>query len=202
LHFVENCRILGHCKHFFSGMKKKIIIVGAGGHAKVVLDTILKIGDYEVIGFADDHLFTGMEVSDGYHVIASTNSLHNFADCIDFFIVAIGDTKVRSFLYQTLKNSYGPATIIRPDATIAKSVEIGPGTVILAQSVVNAHVVIGENCLINSLCLIDHGSVIGEHSHIAQGTIIGSDVQIPAMCVTELGEKIPSFSHKRSLSYM
>ena len=183
-------------------MKKKLIIVGAGGHARVVLDTVLKNGDYEVIGFADDHLFTGMEVSEGYQVIASTNSLDMFRDSIDHFIVAVGDNKARSFLFQNLKNNYEPATIIHPDATIAKNVEIGEGTVILAQSVVNSHVKIGQNCLINSLCLIDHGTTIGEHSHIAQGTIIGSDVHIPPMCVTQLGERVPSFSNNRNLSFM
>lgn len=183
-------------------MKKKLVIIGAGGHAKVVLDALLKIGDYEVIGFADDHLFTGMEVAEGYQVIASTNSLHAFDDCIDRFIVAIGDNRTRAYLYQTLKNYYEPATIIHPDATIAKNVEIGPGTVVLAQSVINSHVKIGQNCLINSLCLIDHGTIIEDNCHIAQGTIIGSDVHIPPMCVTELGERIPSFSQKRILSYM
>ena len=183
-------------------LKKKIIIVGAGGHARVVLDAILKSGDYEVIGFADDNLFTGMEVADGYSVICNLNSMHAFRESIDRFIVAIGDNRARAYIYQTLKNDYEPAIIIHPDATIAKNVEIGGGTVVLAQSVINSHVKVGVNCLINSLCLIDHGTVIGEHSHIAQGTIIGSDVHIPPNCLTELGERIPSFSQKRNLSYM
>lgn len=182
-------------------MKKKILIIGAGGHAKVVLDAILKTGDYEVIGFADDHLFSGMEVTEGYSVITNTNSLNDFKDCFDRFVVAIDDNKSRCTLYQNLINEYEPATIIHPDASIATSAEIGAGTVILAQAVINSHVQIGVNCLINSLCLIDHGTIIGEHSHIAQGTIIGSEVHIPPMYVTELGEKIPSFSHIRNVSF-
>jgi sugar O-acyltransferase (sialic acid O-acetyltransferase NeuD family) len=183
-------------------LKKKLVIIGAGGHARVVLDTILKIGDYQVIGFADDHLFTGMEVAEGYQVIASTASLHDFDDSIDRFVVAIGDNKARAYLFQTLKNYYEPATIIHPNATLAANVVIGAGSVVLAQAVLNSHVKIGENCLINSLCLIDHGTVIEDNCHIAQGTIIGSDVHIPPMYVTELGERIPSFSQKRAFTHM
>ncbi|MGI8893245.1 MAG: hypothetical protein ACR2GN_07265, partial [Bacteroidia bacterium] len=169
--------------------------------AKVVLDAIIKTDKYQVIGFADDHLFTGIEVAEGYFVIADTNSINSFRDAIDHFIVAIGDNRARASQYQSLKNYYEPATIIHPDASIANNAEIGSGSVVLAQAVINSHVKIGENCLINSLSLIDHGCVVGEHTNIAQGTIIGSDVHIPPMYISELGEKIPSFTHKRNLSY-
>ncbi|MFA6924327.1 MAG: hypothetical protein WC223_08745 [Bacteroidales bacterium] len=173
-------------------MKNKIIIIGAGGHAKVVADAVLKQGQYTIAGFADDTKPLNNILNNGYKVIAKTNEIDKIADIAEYFVVAIGNNKVRSEKYESLKQKIKPAAIIHPAAVLSSNVKIGNGCVVLANAVINEDVEIGSNCIINVMALIDHETKIGEHVHVSQGSIIGSNCVIKSFYTTELGERLKS----------
>ncbi len=176
-------------------MKNKIVIIGAGGHGKVVADAILKQGKFTLLGFFDDNKPINVIYYNGFSVIGKSTDLEKIKTITDFFIVAIGNNEIRKSVYENLKHFIEPAIIIHPSAIISPSVSIEKGTVILANTVINADASIGENCIINSLSLIDHETNVGNNVHISQGTIVGSNVKICDNSITKIGEKIDSFTN-------
>ncbi len=151
--------------------KMKVIILGAGGHGKVVADAVVKENKFELMGFADDSVSVGTIIYGNYKVICNSTDLNKHAEG---FILAIGNNKIRAEKYNALKSDMIPVTIVHPFSSLASNVIIGEGTVILAGVVINASVVIGENCIINSKALVDHDSIIGNHSHLGQASVVGS----------------------------
>ena len=168
-------------------MKKKLVIVGAGGHGKVVKEAALLQMEFDVIGFTDDR-------ESGNEILGTLSDFLSGKINADYFVVAIGNNEARKNIFEKLSVNHEAAVILHPSAVISASAKIGRGTVVLANAVINAEAIIGENCIINSLSLIDHQSFIGNHSHIAQGAIVGSNVKVKDNCTTELGERIKSFS--------
>lgn len=175
-------------------MNPKIVIIGAGGHAKVICDAILSGGKYAIAGFVDANVPVGSLVMYDYKVILAQDELPKVKSHGDYFIVAIGNNQVRAGLYNELKQILKPATIIHPAAAIAKSAEIKEGAVLLANAVVNALSVIGENTIVNSGVVVDHESVIGDHVHLSIGTMVGSNSSISGFVTTAIGQNINAFS--------
>ncbi len=172
-------------------MTNNLIIVGAGGHGKVVLDAALRQKKYNIIGFADNGKEVGSRVFGNYTVICSQSAIlqmHN----INYFIVAIGNNTIREKIFNELKDKLKPAIILHPNAVISDNSNILPGTVVLANAVINPNAHIGNNCIINAMALVDHDSTIGNNTHLSPGTIVGSHTNIPNNYTSELGEKIKS----------
>ena len=175
-------------------MKNKIVIIGAGGHGKVVLDAIHSQGIYDAVGFADDGLACGTEVLKNYKIIANSNDFAKLRDFADYFIVAIGNNKIREGIYYNLKNILNPAVIIHPKAVVANDAVIMSGAVILANSVVSSQCFIGENTIVNAGVIVDHESKIQSHVHLSVGTIVGCNSIVSNYCKTTIGQLIPPFS--------
>ena len=176
-------------------MGNRIVIIGAGGHAKVVCDAILAQNEYVINGFVDNSLEVGTTVINGYHVIANQDEVESLKSQVDFFIVAIGNNKIREKLFSSIKDILKPATVIHPSAVIGSDVLIGEGTVILANSVINASSKIGENVIVNSRVVIDHDCKIGNNIHLSIGTMVGSNSTINDYYLSAIGESINSFSN-------
>ena len=144
---------------------KKVIIIGTGGHAKVVFDGILKTDD-KVIGFMDElsdkHTFMGLPV---YHSFSELDK-----NC--FYVVAIGNNKVRERFDAYNLNWY---TFIHPTAVIAHDAIIKEGAMILPGVIINASAVIGKHAIINSGAIIEHDCNIGDYVHVSpHATICGT----------------------------
>ena len=172
-------------------MTNNLIIVGAGGHGKVVLDAALKQKKYNIIGFADDGKGVGSKVSGDYMVICDNSAVLQMQN-IHYFIVAIGNNTIREKIFNELKDKLKPATIIHTSAVISDNANIQFGTVVLANAVINPGANIGNNCIINAMALVDHDSTIGNNTHLSPGTIVGSHTNIPNNYTSTLGEKIKS----------
>lgn len=174
---------------------KKLIIIGAGGFAAVVAETAILSG-YEVVGFADDNKELKTKIYKNIEIISTVDNLSlGNIDKANFFIIAIGNNKIRENLFIKLKKHFRPTNLIHPLAIISDVAIINNGNIILAGTVINANSNIGFNNIINSQVLIDHDSNIANHCHITQGTIIGSNVTICDSYQTEIGQIIPSFSN-------
>lgn len=142
---------------------KNLVIVGAGGHSKVVVDCLEEAGGFEIIAFVDETGEDGEWLE--YRLLKNPPESHH-----DYFVVAIGDNLVRKRKFtQMVARGFKPATIIHPSAIISKTAEIGEGTVICAGAIINPSVSIGLNCIINTATSVDYDCIIGDHAHIAPG---------------------------------
>ena len=175
-------------------MKPKIFIIGAGGHGKVVLDAIQLANSYEVLGFVDSAVPIGTLVLNDIKVVASQDNISSLKNKAEYFIVAIGNNKLRRELSSLAKTNFKYATIIHPSAIIGSGVKIGQGSVVLSNVVINASSTIGENVIVNAGVIIDHDSKIGNNIHLSIGTKVGSNSIIADEVTTSIGQNIDSFS--------
>ncbi|MBE7011633.1 MAG: acetyltransferase [Ruminococcaceae bacterium] len=159
-------------------MSKDVIIIGAGGHARVIEDIIKKTGDH-VYGFLDDDV-------EKQGVIGRIEDCVNYPD--KYFIIAIGDCTTRKKVLDRYSNlKYYIA--IHPTAVISENVFIGEGTVIMANAVVNANTKIGTHCIINTASIVEHNNIISDHVHISPnatlcgGVVVGECTHIGAAAV-------------------
>lgn len=179
-------------------MSNKIIIIGAGGHGKVSAETILKTGQWNIVGFCDDNVPEGTVITDDIRVVSTLQNIENIA--FDHFIVAMGNNPLRKEIFHKLKSRFIPATIIHPFTSISSHAKIGVGSIVLPGAVISHGTQVGENCIIGSNVHIDHESTIGSHSHIGNGSSIGSNCTVEEESTTPTGFTLQSFSKRTSNS--
>lgn len=152
---------------------KKLVIIGAGGHGKVVADIAKKKG-YDEIVFLDDN--ESLTECGGYAVVGKSNQYADF-NC-DIF-VAIGNSKIREIV-QTKVEQAGKTvpTLVHPNTSIAENVAIGRGTVVVAGAVVNPGAEIGRGCIINTGSSVDHDCKIADFVHVSVGAHVAGTVNI------------------------
>lgn len=160
----------------------KIIILGKGGHAKSIADTIRMQGDYEIVGYViNDN--TSEEPKDDYPIVGSDEDLETIyqsgVHCAAIGIGYLGKGTIRKKLYEHLKRiGYSLPIIADSTAIISEKVEVEEGTFIGKGVIVNAGVHIGKMCIINTGAIVEHDCQIGDFSHIAVGTVLCGDVHI------------------------
>ncbi len=153
----------------------KLIIIGAGGHGKVVADIAMKSGNYQSISFLDD---VEIEGEMAVPVIGKSVDFERYISSSDIF-VAIGDSQTRSeFVEKLLSLGAKVPTLIHPTATIGCNVEIGAGTSIMAGVVINPCTSIGKGVIVNTCSSVDHDCVVEDYCHIAVGVHVAGTVRI------------------------
>lgn len=158
-------------------MQNKVIILGAGGHAKVIADIVLKNND-NLLGFLDDNVDIGKKPIGNYSVIGKVNDctqLYN-ADNNIKFIIGIGDNKARERISKEYKLPY--YTAIHPTSTIGLEVKIQEGTVVAANATINVNSSIGKHCIINTGAIIEHDNEIEDFVHVSPNATIAGTVKI------------------------
>lgn len=154
--------------------KKRLIIIGASGHGKVLADIANCIG-YEQIYFLDDNKV--MRHCIDYPVIGSSKDAINYIDAD--FIIGIGNAIIREKIQQEL---YGAglrlATLIHPKAIVSSRAKIGKGTAIMAGAVVNPASIIGDGCIINTAATVDHDNRIDDFVHVSVGAHLAGTVSV------------------------
>ena len=166
---------------------RKLLIVGAGGHGAVVANIAKEMGVFEEIAFLDDGNLTECL---GCPVIDNTQNMAKYVKAYQFF-VAVGNNTVREKISISIKNLGGVlATLIHPKAIIAKSVEIGEGTVVMAGSVIEPRAVIGKGCIINTSSSLNHDVKVGDYVHVAVGAHVAGTVSIGNACWIGIGVTI------------
>ena len=139
---------------------KKLVIIGASGHGKVIADIAVRNGYKEIVFLDDDE--TIIECA-GFPVVGKTSEAKNIEGDK---IVAIGNAKIRKRIQAELNNI---VTLIHPTAVISRRVEIGEGTVVMAGAVINSDAVIGKGCIINTGASVDHDCRIADFVHVSVG---------------------------------
>lgn len=162
----------------------KLIIIGAGGHAKVVADAALCVG-FEIVGFVDDAV--NVAPLPGWRVVGVTGDVPQLLAEIlgSQVVVAIGDNRtrqevVRALLDKSRRLSFEVpfARIIHPAATVSTYAQIEPGTVVMAGAVVNPGATVGSHAILNTSCSVDHDCVIGSFAHLSPGVHLSGTVTV------------------------
>lgn len=179
---------------------KKIIIIGAGGHAKSCIDVIEKSKKYKIIGLFASKKELGNKVL-GYNVIGSTlDDLKKIKKKTKYAFIAIGQIKssnTRRKYYKILKKlCFKFPSIISSLSYVSNHTTIGPGSIVMHGVKINAASKIGDFCIINSNALVEHDNLIHNFTHISTSVVlnggveIGSDTFIGSKSVIANGVKI------------
>jgi sugar O-acyltransferase (sialic acid O-acetyltransferase NeuD family) len=163
-------------------VRKKVVVFGASGHAKVVLDILYRQGVYDVVGLLDNYKPVGAECA-GFSVLGGLHYLPELR--LQYpglgIVIAIGDNWTRGRIATHIKDlcpEIDFVMAIHPSAEIAGDVTIGPGTVIMAGVVVNAGSRVGEFCILNTRASLDHDSSMGAFSSLGPAATTGGAVRI------------------------
>lgn len=168
-------------------MRNKLIIIGAGGHGKVVAN-IAMLNGYKEIYFLDDD--TSKKYIGKYQIIGTTKDINRYKNEYDFFI-AIGDNEIRKKLTMLLlDNDIKPVSLIHPSAVIDSTVQIGYGVVVMANSVVNADANLSRGVIVNTGATVDHDCSIGSYTHICPGVHIAGGVKIGSKVWVGIGTSV------------
>ena len=160
-------------------MVERIVVFGAGGHAKVVIDAIALQGKYEVALLADaDPSLVGCMVQ-GYLICSEAEGLAALDEGISTAIIAIGGNAARRRVANlACEKGFRLATVIHPAAVVSHTATIGPGTLVMPGSVINADARVGMNTVINTGAVVEHDSIVGDHVHIAPSTTLCGGVHV------------------------
>ncbi len=159
-----------------------IVLIGFGGHAKSVVDSIEQQGKYRIAGFTEKEASVGKKYKD-YKVIGMDKDLADLykQGISNAFITVgyMGRGKVRNQLFAKVREiGFKLPNIIDNTAVLAQDVELGEGVFIGKRAVVNANVCIGDMCIINTAAIIEHDCVIGDFSHVAVGAVLCGECKI------------------------
>jgi len=158
-----------------------VILVGAGGHALVLLDALVLSGR-QVLGLVDaDQARHGSEIL-GFRVLGDDEVLRRHGPGSVQLVNAVGSVRSmqqRKRIYDTfVGQGHSFASVVHPTATVSQHAVISAGAQVMAGSVIQARARIGENSIINTGATIDHGCQVGAHVHVAPGVTLSGDVTI------------------------
>lgn len=153
--------------------QNSVYVIGCGGHAKVVVATLVDSG-YEVVGVFDDAPDCWGTTLSGIPIIGSVDSVRTQKRLPS--VIAIGDNRTRRRIAETLDLVW--LTVVHPKAAVDCSVELGQGTVVFSGAVIQPGTRVGNHAIINTSSSVDHDCVIGDCAHIAPGTHLAGGVAI------------------------
>lgn len=159
------------------------VVLGGGGHAKVLIDCLGIIGHAKILGILDPDTELWGKILSGVPVLGADNMLPDLVTAgVNSFVVgagSIGNSQIRQKLFEFgLANGLQPLSVIHPAATISTRVELAWGVQILAASVINAGARIGKNVIVNSGAIVEHDCEISDHVHIATGAKLSGGVRV------------------------
>ncbi len=169
---------------------KKLVLIGGGGHGKVVLDVMRAQGEYGLAGIGDDK-YTHSFSQDGilHGPVADLAELLRDDDCRLF--IAIGSNRTRRAVMERLgypESRY--AVLIHPRATLGSGVTIGGGSVVMPGAVINHGARIGAQCIINTGAIVEHENALGSFVHVSPSAALAGDVTVGEGTHIGLGAKV------------
>lgn len=154
---------------------EKLIIIGAGGYAKSVLDSV-DYYNYEIKGFMDE--FSENAEHLGYPIVA-----HSLDDIQEpekyFYFIAIGNNERRKTWYDRLRSKkLRLINVVDKSAIVSGRASIGTGCFIGKMAIVNSKAVVGNNCIINTKALVEHGCILADHVNLSTNAVLNGDVKV------------------------
>lgn len=166
-------------------MKEKILIIGAGGHAKSAVDVIELENKFEIMGFVDKELNKKSVLN--YPVLGCDEDLKSLFKKCKFAFLGVGQIKnvsTRVGLFERLKSiGFTLPTIISPLAYISKYAFIDDeASIIMHYALINANAKIGKACIINTKALIEHDAIIEDFCHISTAAVVNGECKVEQKC--------------------
>jgi sugar O-acyltransferase (sialic acid O-acetyltransferase NeuD family) len=171
----------------------RILIIGAGGHGRVVADAIIEArragAHVEPVGFLDDDTSRTGRVHGSVPVVGGLDARARVPH--DAVIVAIGDNATRARVTAAMETAGERLAVSRhPTAIVAADVEMSAGSMISAGAQIMTGTRLGRGVIVNTGAIIDHDATIGDWAHVAPGVVVGGDVVIGAGTLVGLGARV------------
>lgn len=168
---------------------QRVVIIGAGGHGKVVISTLQDSGFEVVACYDDDSSLHGSRVLN-VPVVGKVDQIANIPNC--HAVIAIGSNHVRKMIAGRFPHVTW-ITAVHPHSFIHYSVKLGPGTVVFAGAVIQPETEVGDHAIVNTGAMIDHDCRIGHFAHIAPRVALAGGVQINEGTFIGIGSSIIPF---------
>ncbi len=173
---------------------RNLVVVGASGHCKVVLDAVEKSDSFRVMGLLDAGGTPGAEWF-GYRILGAEDRLPELvaSENVESYVVAVGDNWTRRRIALSME-SIAPglpmAAVVHPSAQIARGARIEEGAVVLAGAVIGSDARVGRGCIVNTRASLDHDSVMEEFASLAPGVTVGGNVRIGVCSAVSIGAQV------------
>lgn len=166
----------------------RLIVIGAGGHARVLID-VARAAGFAPVAALDP---IGEGTCNGVEVLGGDDTAHRlFADGHRQGVIAIGDNRLRAKLGKWLEGiGFKLPSIVHPSAIVSASAEIGDGTVVMPLGVINASATVGRLAIVNTAAVIEHDCRIGDGVHVAPGCRLGGTVWVGEGALIGIGSVI------------
>lgn len=156
----------------------RTVMVGAGGHGRVVADLIRLSGHLELVAVVDDDSRTHGGYLDGVEIIGSTALLERHPRAATACVVAIGDNRTRARIFNlALGLGYHLPPLVHPAAVIARGVKLPSGLIVCAGAVVAPGVRLGSDSLIGANAVLDADCELGDHCRVGPAVVVGCGVR-------------------------
>ncbi len=160
----------------------KMVIIGGGEHARVMLDILTDSGNTEILGYTDPAPSPSMEIP----YLGADDALMDLSSDSLLLINGIGSVELprkRQLAYMQLtKKGFRFGRVIHRAASISSKANLAEGVQVIGASVINTGAIINENCIINTSAVVDHDCRIGAHSHIGPGVVLSGKIRIGEGC--------------------
>ncbi len=168
-----------------------VLIIGHGGHSKVVTDIVRATKEFHIIGYLDNK-YEKVQVMNHviYAPLSAVNELKEEYGDIKF-VIAIGDNRVRKGIVDMLSLTDKEfISVIHPTSSVSPSAKIGNGTVLMPHTIINADTMIGNHCIINSGSVVEHDSILEGFVHLCPKSTITGTVLIGEGCMVGSGSTV------------
>jgi len=185
--------------------KPRVVIIGAGGHAKVLLDALLEADRCDVVAVLDDDVAKHGQTLLGVPIVGSSTSLSEVAERfgVEEVALAIGDNYIRVKKFREVcAAGLRPASIIHPAARLSRFVELGHGVVILAGAVINPGTIIEDNVCVNTSASVDHDNRLLRSCHVFPNATLTGGVRVGEFSYIGAGAVIKPYRTVGKYSYV
>lgn len=159
-------------------MDSRLLIIGAGGHGKVVADCAEQTGRFNQIVFLDNG-YPARNKHEHWDIIGTQEQLHGLIGDNDSVFVAIGNNTARQTICEdVVQAGFRLISLIHPTAVVSDYAKLAEGVLVCANATVNAFTRVGRGSIINTNANVDHDCIIGDYVHIAPGCSIAGTVSI------------------------
>jgi len=162
-------------------MTNSVMLIGAGGHCRAVIDVIRASQQYEIKGILDLPHSIGRDVID-VPIIGTDEDIPRYAKMIGRFVITVGHlghASLRQKISQRVVQEGGEfVSVVSPKAHMGLETQVGKGTVIFHYAVINTGAQLGNHCIVNTGAIVEHDSVVEDHVHISTNAVVNGACQV------------------------
>ena len=168
----------------------RLLVIGAGGHAKVVIEAVRAAGGFDVVGVLDPA--PPAPLIAGVPVVGDDDDLPRLrSEGLTAAIVALGDNALRLKVGRRLRSlGFALPAIVHPSSFLAPSARVGSGAVVMARATVGTDTRVEDLAIVNTAATIDHDGVVGVAAHIAPGCALAGNVMVGERALVGVGSAV------------